>query len=68
MFSITYFIFSLKNIENEQNSGEDKKIVKYARTPLMSTYLIAFVVGDLEYIEVRGTFFRSTAGCACHPL
>ncbi|KAL3989469.1 Peptidase M1 family protein [Acanthocheilonema viteae] len=30
---------------------DDKKIVKFATTPLMSTYLVAFAVGHLEYIE-----------------
>uniref|UniRef100_A0A915PS54 Aminopeptidase n=1 Tax=Setaria digitata TaxID=48799 RepID=A0A915PS54_9BILA len=29
----------------------NKKVVKFATTPLMSTYLLAFVVGELEYIE-----------------
>lgn len=27
------------------------KRVKFAKTPIMSTYLLAFVVGDLSYIE-----------------
>lgn len=27
------------------------KIVKYAQTPIMSTYLLAFVVGEYDYIE-----------------
>ncbi|VIO88592.1 Peptidase family M1 containing protein [Brugia malayi] len=29
----------------------DKKVVKFATTPPMSTYLVAFAVGQLEYIE-----------------
>ncbi|KAI8083890.1 peptidase family M1-domain-containing protein [Thamnidium elegans] len=29
----------------------DLKTVKYATTPLMSTYLLAFIVGPFEYIE-----------------
>ncbi|KAI9794864.1 MAG: Aminopeptidase 2 mitochondrial [Peltula sp. TS41687] len=30
-----------------------KKAVKFNRTPLMSTYLLAFVVGELNYIETN---------------
>lgn len=26
-------------------------MVKYARTPVMSTYLLAFVVGEYDYVE-----------------
>ncbi|KAI8618969.1 peptidase family M1-domain-containing protein [Chytriomyces sp. MP71] len=32
-------------------AGKNVKEVAFARTPLMSTYLVAFVVGDLESIE-----------------
>lgn len=27
------------------------RVVTYARTPIMSTYLVAFVVGDFDYVE-----------------
>ena len=27
------------------------KVVKYDKTPIMSTYLIAFVVGEYDYVE-----------------
>ncbi|KAI8617332.1 peptidase family M1-domain-containing protein [Chytriomyces sp. MP71] len=33
------------------SAGKNVKEVTFARTPLMSTYLVAFVVGDLESIE-----------------
>ncbi|KAJ3025368.1 UNVERIFIED_CONTAM: Aminopeptidase 2 mitochondrial [Siphonaria sp. JEL0065] len=33
------------------SAGKRVKEVKFARTPIMSTYLVAFVVGDLESIE-----------------
>lgn len=38
------------NVISEENKG-GKKLVKFATTPIMSTYLIAFIVGDLEHIE-----------------
>ncbi|KAL1915149.1 uncharacterized protein VTP21DRAFT_7630 [Calcarisporiella thermophila] len=38
------------NVISETKANGFKE-VKFARTPIMSTYLIAFVVGELEYIE-----------------
>lgn len=40
--------------ESEEQSG--KKAVKFNKSPLMSTYLVAFIVGELNYIET--TEFR----------
>lgn len=37
-------------------SGTTKKAVKFNPTPLMSTYLVAFIIGELNYIET--TKFR----------
>ena len=33
----------------------DLKRVTFARTPIMSTYLLAFVVGEFDYVEERDT-------------
>ncbi|KAJ1361682.1 pp2a multicopy suppressor [Parelaphostrongylus tenuis] len=41
--------------------GSKKVLVKFDRTPLMSTYLVAFVVGELDYIQTSskyGTIIR----------
>ncbi|VDN29927.1 unnamed protein product [Gongylonema pulchrum] len=38
------------NVISEQNAN-NKKVVKFATTPPMSSYLVAFAVGELEYIE-----------------
>lgn len=34
-------------------SGATKKAVKFNPTPLMSTYLVAFIIGEFNYIESR---------------
>lgn len=34
-------------------SGATKKAVKFNPTPLMSTYLVAFIVGEFNYIETK---------------
>jgi len=34
-----------------ESAGVTKKAVKFNRSPLMSTYLLAFIVGELNYIE-----------------
>ncbi|KAI8799726.1 peptidase family M1-domain-containing protein [Cladochytrium replicatum] len=35
----------------EETIVDGLKVVKYARTPIMSTYLVAFAVAEYEYIE-----------------
>lgn len=47
-----YTALSNMNVVSEDKSN-GKKTVTYATTPLMSTYLIAFAVGDFEFIESR---------------
>ena len=40
------------DVKSETESG-DKKSVTFNPSPLMSTYLVAFIVGELEYIETK---------------
>lgn len=40
------------HVLQEQKTNEGTKIVKFATTPLMSTYLVAFAVGDFDSIRV----------------
>lgn len=35
----------------EQHEDGERKIVHFKKTPIMSTYLLAFVVGEYDYIE-----------------
>ncbi len=39
-------------VENEHING-DRKVTEFAITPIMSTYLVAFVVGELSYKEAK---------------
>ena len=36
-----------------KEEGEGLKRVTFARTPVMSTYLLAFVVGEFDHVEER---------------
>ena len=48
-------------VERESEASDGVKRVEYAKTPVMSTYLLAFVVGELRSIERRadnGTLIR----------
>lgn len=43
-------VASETEVQSEMSGGV-KKSVKFNRSPLMSTYLLAFIVGELNYIE-----------------
>jgi len=45
-------LFTFQDAVEETSVAEKRKSVKFARTPIMSTYLVAYAVGDFEYIEV----------------
>ena len=37
--------------EKDHNDDASLKVVKYATSPVMSTYLVAFVVGEFDFVE-----------------
>jgi puromycin-sensitive aminopeptidase len=39
---------------NIQEHGSGFKIVSFAPSPIMSTYLLAFIIGEFEYVEGKG--------------
>lgn len=41
------------NVVDEKPGLNGTKVLKFAETPIMSTYLLAFAIGDFEYIEVN---------------
>ena len=44
---------SEKEVESKMSGGK-KHATTFNKTPLMSTYLLAFIVGELNYIETKG--------------
>ncbi|GMT04611.1 hypothetical protein PENTCL1PPCAC_26785, partial [Pristionchus entomophagus] len=57
----TLTALSNMNVLSETPTGDSLKTVQFATTPIMSTYLLAFAVGELEYIEAttkQGTIVR----------
>ncbi|CAG8512204.1 7007_t:CDS:10 [Ambispora gerdemannii] len=56
-FNITLIVpsdlvaLSNMNVISEKPVENNKKEVKFSQTPIMSTYLVAFLTGDLAYIE-----------------
>ncbi|XP_065216102.1 puromycin-sensitive aminopeptidase-like [Planococcus citri] len=42
---------SVMPVESEKITADGIKIVKFQRTPIMSTYIVAMVVGDFDYVE-----------------
>ncbi len=48
-----------------ENEGKQLKTVKFATSPRMSTYLLAFAVGEFEYIE---TTARPSKPASAQPI
>ncbi|KAF9429405.1 Aminopeptidase 2 mitochondrial, partial [Entomortierella beljakovae] len=48
--------------------GKGLKEVKFATTPIMSTYLVAFIVGKFEYIETVTTKLPKPITCRVYVL
>ncbi|CAF2944759.1 unnamed protein product [Rotaria sp. Silwood2] len=47
--------------EDEYNNDKEWKITKFDRTPIMSTYLVAYVVGEYDYVETKDSNGVNTA-------
>ena len=41
----------IEETAHQEDSG--LKVVKFAQTPIMSTYLLAFVVGEFDHVEAQ---------------
>lgn len=39
--------------EEEYSANKEWKVTKFERTPIMSTYLVAYVVGEYDYLETH---------------
>ncbi len=37
--------------ETSHDDDENLRVLNFARSPIMSTYLLAFVVGEFDYVE-----------------
>lgn len=39
------------SIVKEENISDNLKVMNFARTPIMSTYLVAVVIGEYDFVE-----------------
>ncbi len=51
------FSFSVQNVVDRKPYAEDHSLVevKFATTPIMSTYLVAFVIGEYDFVESQSS-------------
>ncbi|KAG0197201.1 hypothetical protein BGX33_000848, partial [Mortierella sp. NVP41] len=54
-------------VASETQEG-DKKTVHFEKTPIMSTYLVAWAVGEFEYIETTTTKLEKPVTCRVYTL
>lgn len=49
--------FALQNVIDRKPYPEDDSLVevKFATTPIMSTYLVAFVIGEYDFVESQSS-------------
>lgn len=52
-FTGMFFFFPPQNVISRNPYPEDPNLVevKFATTPIMSTYLVAFVIGEYDFVE-----------------
>ncbi|KAL0482094.1 puromycin-sensitive aminopeptidase [Acrasis kona] len=43
------------DVTSETLTSNDKKLVKFSPSPIMSTYLLAFIIGDFDYVEQKAS-------------
>lgn len=53
MLSHVSVLFIFQNVIDRKPYPDDENLVevKFATTPIMSTYLVAFVIGEYDYVE-----------------
>lgn len=49
----SHTVISNTHIENIKEHESGYKLISFARTPKMSTYLVAYIIGELEYLETK---------------
>lgn len=54
---LSHLIFPFQNVIDRKPYPEDENLVevKFATTPIMSTYLVAFVIGEYDYVESQSS-------------
>lgn len=53
-FNIPKELAAVSNMPiKEEKVNRDIKTVKFEESPIMSTYLVAFIIGELEYLETK---------------